>query len=328
MNNIKLKKREGSLRGARLPKGEVVPLMSDNLFKKVYGDTEHLERLNYLLSSILDKDVKVIEILNDELIGDYRLNSKKCVDLVCKIGEFDYVNVEVNTVYNAYEIDRNAEFIFRLASASHKSDEELSKSDRERIRKAKKYYIQINLNNKSTNNKPYVSFSLSDDEDPNFKLTNMIKIINIDVSTYRDLCYNKNINELTDFEIAVGVIGIYEEKMLEKISKRNEILKGISDKVKKYSWEDDVIVAYDREEYLKEAFEANIEYAVADAVEETTKKVTEEVTEQVTKDVTDKVTKEVTEKNTLDIAKKMKDANYKLDEIIKITGLSKEKIEK
>ena len=52
--------------------------MSDNLFKKVYGDTEHLGRLNYLLSSILDKDVKVIEILNDELIGEYRLNSKKC----------------------------------------------------------------------------------------------------------------------------------------------------------------------------------------------------------------------------------------------------------
>jgi len=28
------------------------------------------------------------------------------------------------------------------------------------------------------------------------------------------------------------------------------------------------------------------------------------------------------------MAKKMKDANYKLDEIIKITGLSKEQIEK
>ena len=110
MNSIKPKQREGSLRGIRLAKGEVIPLMSDNLFKKVYGDTEHLERLNYLLSSILDKDVKVIKILNNELIGDYRLNQKKYVDLVCKIGEFDYVNVDVNTVYNAYEIDRNVEF--------------------------------------------------------------------------------------------------------------------------------------------------------------------------------------------------------------------------
>ena len=52
-------------------KGEVVPLMSDNLFKKVYADTKHLERLNYLLSSIFDKEVKVIKILNNELIGGY-----------------------------------------------------------------------------------------------------------------------------------------------------------------------------------------------------------------------------------------------------------------
>ena len=300
MNSIKPKQREGSLRGIRLAKGEVVPLMSDNLFKKVYGDTEHLERLNYLLSSILDKDVKVIKILNNELIGDYRLNQKKYVDLVCKIGELDYVNVEGNTVYNAYEIDRNVEFIFRLASASHKPDKKLSKEERERIRKAKKYYIQINLNTKNTNNKPYVSFSLNDDEDPKFKLTNMVKIININVSTYRDLCYNKNINELSDFEIAVGIIGIYEEKMLEKIGKRNQVLKGISDIVKKYSFEDDVIVAYDREEFLKEAYEANIEYAVADAVEETT----------------------------LEIAKKMKKANYKVDDIANITGLTKEQIDK
>ena len=93
--------------------------------------------------------------------------------------------------------------------------------------------------------------------------------------------------------------------------------------MKTYSWEDDVIVAYDREEYLKEAFEANIEYAVADAVEETTKKVTEEVT----KDVTNKVTKEVTEKNTLDMARKMKDENADIEFISRVTGLTKEQIE-
>ncbi len=304
MNNVKPKKREDTLRGTCLPIGEVVPLISDNLFKKVFGDINHLERLNYLLSSIFDKEVNVIEILNDELIGNYRLNSKKCVDLVCKIGEFDYVNVEVNTVYGAYEIDRNAEFIFRLASANYKPDSSLSKEDRERIRKAKKYYIQINLNNVNTNGKSYTTFSINDDEDASFKLTNMVKIININVSHYRDLCYTKGVNELTDFEIAVGVIGIYEEDMLEKISKRNQVLKGISDIVKKYSWEDDVIVAYDREEYLKEAFEANIEYAVADAVEETTKETT------------------------LDIARKMKKEKVDYSTISKVTNLSIEEIEK
>ena len=82
--------------------------------------------------------------------------------------------------------------------------------------------------------------------------------------------------------------------------------------MKKYSWVDDVIVAYDREEYLKEAYEANIEYAVADAVEATTKKVTEEVTE----------------KNTLEMAKKMKNEKADINFISKVTGLNKEQIEK
>ena len=160
------------------------------------------------------------------------------------------------------------------------------------------------MNNVNTNGKSYTTFSINDDEDASFKLTNMVKIININVSHYRDLCYTKGVNELTDFEIAVGVIGIYEEDMLEKTSKRNQVLKGISDIVKKYSWEDDVIVAYDREEYLKEAFEANIEYAVADAVEETTKETT------------------------LDIARKMKKEKVDYSTISKVTNLSIEEIEK
>ena len=312
MNNIKIEKRKGTLRGEILPEGEVIPLMSDVLFKKVYGDTKHLERLNYLLSSIFGKEVSVIEILNDELLGEYRLNSTKYVDLVCKIGEYEYVNVEVNTSYASYEIDRNVDFVFRLASAGRKSNNNLSREEKRKERRAKRHYIQINLNNVNTNKKPYVSFSLNDNEDSKFKLTDQVEIININVSHYLKLCYTKDVSELSDFEVAVGIIGVYQEKLLNRLSKRNKILEEIGDIVKKYSWVDDVIVAYDREEYLKEAYEANIEYAVADAIEETTKRVTEEVTE----------------KNTLDIAKKLKDAGISTDIIANTTGMSIEKIEK
>ena len=160
--------------------------------------------------------------------------------------------------------------------------------------------------------KPYASFSLNDNEDSTFKLTDQVEIININVSHYLELCYTKGVSELSDFEIAVGIIGVYQEKLLDRLSKRNKILKEISEIMKKFSWEDDVIVAYDREEYLKEAYEANIEYAVADAVEATTKKVTEEVTE----------------KNTLEMAKKMKNEKADINFISKVTGLNKEQIEK
>ena len=46
----------------------------------------------------------------------------------------------------------------------------------------------------------------------------MIKIININVSHYLEMCYTKGINELSDFEIAVGIIGVYQEELLKVVS--------------------------------------------------------------------------------------------------------------
>ena len=62
--------------------------------------------------------------------------------------------------------------------------------------------------------KPYASFSLNDDEDSAFKLTDQVEIININVSHYLELCYTKGISELIDFEIAVGIIGVYQAKII------------------------------------------------------------------------------------------------------------------
>ena len=298
-----IEKRKGNLRGNHLPKGEVVPLMSDSLFKKVYADSNHLERLNYLLSIILKKDVKVIRILNDELIGDSRLNRKKSVDLVCQIDEGEYVNIEINTSYAAYEKDRNLEFLFRLASADYKPDISLPKEIKDKLRKLKKHYLQINFNTVNTNNKPFTVLSIIDNEDVNYKLTNMIEILNINVSYYRDLCYTRSTQELSDLEIAIGMMGVYQEKMLNQVSQRNKVLKEIGEIVKKYSFEDDVIVAYDREEYLKEAYEANLEYAVEDAIKETTESTSKK------------------------IARNMLKNGISASDVVKMTGLTKQEVE-
>ena len=55
---------------------EVIPLIYDTLFKLVFGDINHLDRLNYLLSTILNKNVEVIELLPNDLIEDNRVNKK------------------------------------------------------------------------------------------------------------------------------------------------------------------------------------------------------------------------------------------------------------
>ena len=46
-----------------LKEDEVIPLFYDSCFKLVFGDPNHLERLNLLLSTILNKDVKIMILL-------------------------------------------------------------------------------------------------------------------------------------------------------------------------------------------------------------------------------------------------------------------------
>ena len=47
MNNIKIEKRKGTLRGDILPEGEVIPLMSDVLYKKVRPSGSSSEYLQH-----------------------------------------------------------------------------------------------------------------------------------------------------------------------------------------------------------------------------------------------------------------------------------------
>ena len=89
-----------------LDSDEVIPMYYDNLFKLVFADENHLERLNSFLSIILKKDVKVISLLNTDLIGNNRKNKKNTVDLVCKL-DYEFVSIEVNTSFGRNVIDRN-----------------------------------------------------------------------------------------------------------------------------------------------------------------------------------------------------------------------------
>ena len=152
----------------KLEEGKIIPLIFDLAFKKVFGDIKHKERLELLLSSILRKDVKVIEIMNNEIIGDNKKDKRNAVDLVCMINDRYLVNVEVNTSYQDYIKNRNLLFLFRLASKELKSGEkykDISKT------------IQINLNTVNTNGKYFSKYMICNVDGSKEILTNMIEII-------------------------------------------------------------------------------------------------------------------------------------------------------
>lgn len=94
---------------------EVIPLSYDREFKLVFGDSNHLERLNLLLSSLLKRKVEVLELLPTELLDDNRLNKKNEMDLFCRLDN-EYVSIEVNLELDKTVIDRNIAFISRALS--------------------------------------------------------------------------------------------------------------------------------------------------------------------------------------------------------------------
>ena len=74
----------------RLEEDEVIPVYFDKCFKLIFGDANHLERLNLLLFVTLKKKVEVIKLYPNDLLDDNRVNKKNEVDLLCKLdGEYE-----------------------------------------------------------------------------------------------------------------------------------------------------------------------------------------------------------------------------------------------
>lgn len=76
------------------------------------------------------------------------------------------------------------------------------------------------------------------------------------------MCYNQN-RKLTNRERIIGMIGCNNAEIFNKIVGENEIMKDIEKKVTDYSRDDDLLVTYDREEYLK--FLAEVDKKEAEA---------------------------------------------------------------
>ena len=277
-----------------LEEDEVIPVYFDKCFKLIFGDTNHLERLNSFLSSILHKDVEVVSLLNTDLIGDNRKNKKNTVDLVCRLNH-EYVSIEVNTSFGQTVIDRNLSFVFRMIGKELKPGEDYKEISN---------YYQINLNTVDYKKEHYDTVYLVSTNTGSI-YTKSIEIININILYYAKLCYNiASKDELSETDIWLGIIGTNSKSVIDKITTDNTVLKEIGDIVKKFSEDDDLVFEYNREKLMMD-----------------------DMKEVLTKEVTERVTKEVTERNTLDIARKMKSKNIDIDTIIEVTDLSKNIIE-
>ena len=243
-----------------LDEDEVIPVYFDKCFKLIFGDSNHLERLNSFLFVILKKDVKVVSLLNPELIGDNRENKKNTVDLVCKLNH-EYVSVEVNTSFGQKVINRNLSFIFRMIGKELKPGEDYTEISN---------YYQINLNTVDYKKEHYDVVYLTSVNTGSI-YSKSIEIININILYYAKLCYNiTDKDELSETDIWLGIIGTNSKSVIDKITTDNTVLKEIGDIVKKFSEDDDLVFEYNREKLMMD-----------DMKEVLTKEVTEKNTLEI-----------------------------------------------
>ena len=288
-----------------LKEDEVIPLTYDRVFKLIFGDANHLERLNLLLSVTLKKKVEVIKLYPNDLLDDNRVNKKNEVDLLCKL-DGEYVSIEINTNLNQEVVDRNIAFVSRLMSKDLKPGEEYSDISR---------YYQINIDVEDFLGVPYEVCHLVGDNTHKL-VTDRAEFYFINVKHFAEICYNEGGKGLTDFEKMYGMIGTNSKSVIDVLTKDNKILKDIGDMVKKYSNDDELLFYYDREERM---------------LHDAKRKVEDDLTKKFEKQLIEKLeanTEEVTEKTTLDMARRMKKEKASLDFISKVTGISIQEIEK
>ena len=288
-----------------LKEDEVIPLTYDRVFKLIFGDANHLERLNLLLSVTLKKKVEVIKLYPNDLLDDNRVNKKNEVDLLCKL-DGEYVSIEVNTDLTQEVVNRNFAFVSRVLSKDLKPGEEYSNISR---------YYQINIDIEDFLGVPYEVCHLTGDTTHKL-VTDRVEFYFINVKHFAEICYNEGGKGLTDFEKLYGIIGTKSKSVIDVLTKDNKILKDIGDMVKKYSNDDELLFYYDREERM---------------LHDAKRKVEDDLTKKFEKQLIEKLeanTEEVTEKTTLDMARRMKKEKASLDFISKVTGISIQEIEK
>ena len=153
-------------------------------------------------------------------------------------------------------------------------------------------------------------------------------------------------DELSETEKLFALIGVNKKSVIDRLITDSNVLKEIGVMAKKYSGDKVILESYNREELLKadmenefskkeellkadmqNEFSKKEELLKADMQNEFEKKLASNI-ETNTKEVTEEVTKEVTEKNTLDMARKLKSKNMDIIDIMEVTGLSKDVIEK
>ena len=275
-------------------------LANDSVFKNVfYRDDALLKRfLTDILSAFYDDvDIKNFKVLNTELTKDKLYIKNKVVDILVDIST-KVINIEVNVKYDDYRIYRNFFYLASSTIASMKKDMKFID-----VRE----HVQFNFNFKK-NYKDGYKISEYGDLSTGEVTIPFMRTIDIDVDYYKDKWYNsgKSKEYYEQFK-SIIMFGLTEDE-LKNLEDSDDYMKKIKDDV------------------IKLNGDPNFYQAMTD--EEDRQMIENSIFISGKQEGIKQGTRQGIEDNQKNIVRNMKEANYKIEDIAKITGLTMQEIEK
>ena len=271
-------------------------LANDSVFKNVfYRDDVLLKRfLTDILSVFYDDvDIKDFKVLNTELTKDKLYIKNKVVDILVDIGT-KVINIEVNVKYDDYRIYRNFFYLASSTIASMKKDMKFVD-----VRE----HVQFNFNFKKNYKNGYKISEYGDLSTGEVTIPFM-RTIDIDVDYYKNKWYNsgKSKEYYEQFK-SIIMFGLTEDE-LKNLEDSDDYMKKIKDDVIKLNGDPNFYQAMTDEED-RQMIENSIFISGKN-----------------------EGIKQGSKEKEINIVKNMKEANYKLEDIAQITGLTMQEIEK
>ena len=289
----------------------------DKMFKAIFvgEDKKKTDLLCELLSECLETKVdRIIKFIPIELNARRKKRYKR-VDLLLEAGKRK-INLELNSTYNEEDKIRNMNYYFSFCSqytiAGEKYDIESE-------------FIHISLNYNVRIDTPLIKCYTIYDKSHDEELDSRFKYYEINVEKFAKLWYDNDIESVKKAPI-LTMIGIKDEEELEKYSKKmnNAIIKESVDNLKRLNSdatfvygltpeEDELLVRNTRDEFVRRE-------AMAEGLAEgEAKGKAEGLAEGQAKGKAEEKT---------EIATNLLKKDYSIEEIVEITGLTKEEIEK
>ena len=283
------------MRGGKEDKNDLISMLFDPYYRSIIGSDEGMPLVELIVAVVMDKSLKEVKgnvkHLSKELLKKKRKDMDNHVDVLLDYKE-DKIIVEMNS--KKIMINRNYVYLFKVASGTLKVGDTTYKNIRNSV--------LINFNKLNDPKKNFIDIGYLKNQDGEI-MTKTLKVININIAK----AFDKSYTYLNEFEENIAKIcRIFKatcssdlKKEIESFMSKEEA-KNFINKAKELSSDDEMVYMFDQENMQEMIRNTELEEAVEKGSQE----------------------------KALEIAKNLLNAKMDLDSIAKMTGLSREEIEK